>query len=237
MYKFIFVVVAMFAASNKLELVHTTFSQDSPAERVAAAKFGQCVVDLHHDEAARAILNNMTFVEIVRDDPALLDKLCLLLLGPIESIEERSHLIRPAMADALFQADLKGDPSIDARHLTPLHYRVFAHRDQLDKALLAFRDLKKRQKIDEAAALNERVGGCIVKDDSKLADAILTSSINSQEEQSAIARIKMQHCASLILPRGFFGSKGYADFSLAEIRRVVAVNYYRFAKATGNVSQ
>jgi hypothetical protein len=197
-------------------------------------KYAKCVVNERHDRAAQAILLNVNNDEITRNYADLIRGACLNsavgAAGDGARMRFGGDLFRYALADALVGADLSATTETDFSNRAPLRHLEPASRADLETALATTKGARKRARIqedyDQTAVVSwlSHYGECIVRHDPVNSKAWL---LTNPDEPSESAPIKALQSA---FGQCLTGLKTFT-FNRVTMRGVVAINYYRLAKA------
>jgi len=181
--------------------------------RKTVFQYAACVIKNHHERAADAILSDAENSDILKHYPELISSSCMGNVAGSVEMKFGGDLYRYALADALVNADFAMEGPADFADRLPLAHISEVSESEQDT-------IKKRNSI----ALLSRYGECVVRRDPVDVRFWILTKPDVPEESSRINALKPAFSACL--------TNGTVTFNRTTMRGLVALNYYRLAKAT-----
>ena len=219
-------------AASAQEATPAPAAKNSPEDRLALARFGRCIVDRHHDDAALVIATDLTYDEALQKFPDLIGADCAKLWAGA-SDTARQGLIQWAIADALLTASPNENFAIEPKP-APLEHRIFGPRQDLDRELVKIKDAKLRKRVEWAASVYARFGECMARREPEKARALFLTEPESDGEKASFLALRgaANSCVRIVAPaKGSFvtGLSWSTEVPYLAFRGGLAVSYYRLA--------
>lgn len=198
--------------------------------RSLVAKYAQCVVHEHHDEAKTVLMSNSNYRDINRHHSVLIDSGCITPVGDYAGVGFHGDMFRYALADALVRADFqqKGPESFADR--LPLAQWPLPTQADLDRALVGVKSTRKKE-LEQVFDYDQRIaafsifGECVARTDPVGTRLWILTEPDVPEEVSRIKALMpaFQKCLK---------AGAIIKFRTEQLRGAVALDYYRLANAT-----
>lgn len=225
------------AAMLSIAILHTVSSRaDTSAKQVVETRklmhaYARCVVRSNHDRASEAIIADVNNGTILRRYPELISSDCMSqTAGNGSQMRFGGDLYRYALADALVNADFAKTGETDFSNRLPLAHLLPPNPAQLATEIAKTKSKSERAKLqksfdtDVGVSWLSHYGECVVRLSPTKARYWLLTPADTPEEVSRINDLGPS-----------FGSclrEGTLKFNRTTMRGTVAINYYRLATAT-----
>jgi hypothetical protein len=200
-------------------------------ERRVMYDYAKCVVKRKRERASTALLANVTNSQILKEYKDLVIGDCLLVATESGgTMQFGGDLYRYALADALVNAELGSSNFTTFDDRAKLAHHTPPTKQDLEQALSSVKSKRKQAEIQSdfdksvSGAWLSRFGECIVRGDPPKSKAWLLTKPTSDEETIQINMLKPVFNSCL-------AGEGNAKFNRITMRGLVALNFYRLARA------
>lgn len=220
----------LFAAVTLSPTANAEGAKDMAYTRRVMHDYAKCVVRKRPKLASEAILADVDNGVLQQRYSQLIDPDCMGRVGGSITMSFSGDLYRYALADALINAEFatEGPKSLSDR--LPLAHVPMPDQDALSARLATTRSKARKAELQEgfdsqaATAWSSRYGECIVRAEPENVRLWILTPPDIPEELSRINALRKAFSQCLL--------GGTLRFNRVVMRGLVALNYYRLAKAT-----
>jgi hypothetical protein len=227
------IAIAAFVALPAAAYAAAVPAPKSQPSRAMIADFANCLSKRHHREAADYVIRTkIPFESLIRAEKRLSDRACIPTRSSraeAKALLKLPEELRAALGEALVREEFPTFSISQISAAQPLDYANMVERlwpaDACKKC-----DPDRRKKFEHARATATELtlplvfGECVVRTDPQNAHRLLSTKANSSEEKAALSslQIAFQDCV-------IEGSQ--ISRNRSAVRDLVALNYYRLARA------